>query len=121
MKGMTRTALRVLAWLALLAIVVVTLTPIGLRPHVMPAIAERSLAFAVAGFLFALAYPRRIWVTLVAVLGGAVVLEVLQVLTPTRHGQLLDAASKVLGGCIGIAAGLVLLWLWSRIARQRQN
>lgn len=118
---MTQIALRVLAWLALVAIIFVTLSPIGLRPHVGPAIAERSVAFAIAGFLFAIAYPRRIWVTLVTVLGSALVLEVLQVLTPTRHGQLLDALSKVIGGCVGIAAGLIVLWLWSRIMRPRQS
>jgi hypothetical protein len=35
-------------------------------------------------------------------LGSAVVLELLQKLTPDRHARLLDASEKVVGGLLGI-------------------
>jgi hypothetical protein len=33
----------------------------------------------------------------------------LQLLTPDRHGRLLDAIEKLVGGAAGIAAGLAIL------------
>ena len=110
---MTTSALRILAWLVLLFIAAATLSPIGLRPRLpMGVDLERALAFCVAGVLFALAYPRHIW------LAGAVVtlsvfgLEALQMLRPDRHGEFHDALIKAVGAVVGLGLG----WGISRLA-----
>ena len=97
------------AWGALAFITFATLSPIGLRPHVAANIGiEHIAAFSVVGLLFGLAYPRRLIPVIALVLGSAILLEVLQLLTPDRHARLLDLAFKLLGGSIGIAIACVL-------------
>ncbi|RYE09884.1 MAG: hypothetical protein EOP22_07585 [Hyphomicrobiales bacterium] len=107
-----KTALRVIAWLLLAGLIFVTLSPIDLRPvSPAPVQLERAAALALIGFVFALAYPRHIWLVALVVLGSTVLLELLQLLSPSRHGRLIDVAVKLTGGGIGIAAGW-LLWRW---------
>jgi VanZ family protein len=49
------------------------------------------------------------------VLGSAVLLEALQLLTPDRHGRIQDALEKMAGGVIGIlVAQATLKWTRSR-------
>ncbi|SHJ84822.1 VanZ like family protein [Bradyrhizobium lablabi] len=97
------------AWGTLGFITFATLSPIGLRPHAATDIGiEHVAAFSVAGFLFGVAYPRRIIPVIVLVLGSAIILEVLQLYTPDRHARLLDLGLKLLGGSIGIAIACVL-------------
>ncbi|MEQ1900571.1 MAG: hypothetical protein ABL866_07535 [Devosia sp.] len=106
---MLKLALRVLAWLSLAAVAVVTLSPVGVRPHFAETspLAEDFAAFAAIGLLFGLAYPRRL-LLIAAFVGCAVVsLELAQMLTPDRHGRLADGISKVLGAVAG--AGLSAL------------
>ena len=99
--------LPVLAWLLLAAVAFVTLAPIGLRPNsgYSPNI-ERFIAFGAVGFLFALAYPRRLWLIIVVVLGAAIAFEALQLVSVSRHGRLFDLAVKLAGGGLGIAVGV---------------
>jgi hypothetical protein len=105
---MFRRAAMVLAWAVLAFIVYATLSPIGLRPHLgSGAGAERFGAFAVVGLLFGLAYPKRLWLVLAIVLGTAVLLEMLQYLTPDRHGRVVDALFKLAGGAVGAGLSLV--------------
>ena len=47
-------------------------------------------------------------------LGSAVVLELLQKLTPDRHARLLDASEKVVGGLLGILLASIALRLIER-------
>lgn len=102
------TLLRILAWMLLVGLVVVTVGPISLRPiSPLPTQVERALALLVIGFVFALAYPRHIVIVAVLVLGTTVLLEFLQVLEPSRHGRIVDAAVKLLGGAVGLAFGML--------------
>ena len=98
------------AWAILAFIVFVTLSPIGLRPHIEDVSIERFGAFAAAGLLFGLAYPKRLWLVLSLVVGTAFVLEALQHLTPDRHGHLADAIVKFVGGIAGVGSA----WLATR-------
>ncbi|MGB3866780.1 MAG: hypothetical protein WBA29_14240 [Xanthobacteraceae bacterium] len=109
-------AIRVLAWLCLAFIVFVTVGPIGVRPvtGASPQL-ERLVAFAVMGALFAAAYPRHIVAAAVVVIGAAVLLEIFQLLEPSRHGRLFDAAVKIVGGALGISAG----WVFARLTARR--
>ena len=105
------TALRAAAWLLLAGLIFVTLSPLDLRPaSPLPTQIERAGALALVGFVFALAYPRRILLVAAIVLGATIALEILQFAQPSRHGRVLDAAVKLAGGGVGLVAG----WLVTR-------
>ena len=107
-----QTALRLLAWLLLAGLIFVTLSPINLRPiSPLPTQVERALALLIVGFVFAVAYPRHIWIVALIVLGSTALLELLQLVSPSRHGRLVDVAVKLVGAGIGLAGG----WLLNRV------
>ncbi|MHA1554036.1 MAG: VanZ family protein [Alphaproteobacteria bacterium] len=107
---MTSMLLKILAWLSLAALVVVTLGHIDVRPiTLISANVERLAAFAVVGLLFGVAYPRRHWAIAIAIVATALGLEALQSLSPTRHGEILDSAIKISGGIVGLASSSVIL------------
>ncbi|MBB3318101.1 MULTISPECIES: VanZ family protein [unclassified Rhizobium] len=94
------------AWLWLGAIVFVTVSPIGMRPHdVMPVNYDRALAFTLMAGLFVMAYPRQFLTCAILVIAGAAAMELLQYLSASRHARLDDAAVKALGATIGVAFG----------------
>lgn len=95
----------VAGWLALAFIVYATLSPIGDRPVVAGAQLEHFAAFALLGLAFGLAYPKRLFLVAAIILGSAFGLEALQLLTPDRHGRLIDALVKAAGGICGIGLG----------------
>lgn len=104
-----------LAWLLLAAIIFVTVSPIGLRPHTITSVnIDRALAYLVVGLAFAVAYPRH-WIMVGALLViGAVGIEFLQYLSPTRHARIHDAAVKAVGACLGVLVGMLV----NRLRRQ---
>ncbi|MDA9405948.1 VanZ family protein [Bradyrhizobium sp. CCBAU 45384] len=93
----------VAGWLALALVAFVTLAPIYDRPTIAPAHIEHFAAFFVLGLMFMLAYPNRIILVFLVVVGSAVTLEAAQLLTPDRHGRPLDALVKIIGAICGIA------------------
>ena len=103
--------LAVIAWASLAFIAYATLSPIQARPQISSADIEHIVAFAVTGLLFCLAYPRHIVRVCFIVLGSAVLLEYSQTLTPDRHGTLIDASEKIIGGALGIFAARATLYL----------
>jgi VanZ family protein len=98
-----------LAWLLLAGIIFVTVSPIGLRPHTITSVnIDRALAYLVVGLVFAIAYPRH-WLAVASLLVvGAVVIEYMQYLSPSRHARLHDAGFKALGACIGVFVGTMI-------------
>jgi VanZ family protein len=113
-----QTGLRILAWLLLAGLIYVTLSPIDLRPSTpLPTQVERIIALAIVGFAFAIAYPRHIVLVAAVVLGATVMLEALQLLSPSRHGRLVDVAAKLIGAGAGIGTG----WLLAKAWRKRSN
>jgi VanZ family protein len=109
----------VAGWLALAFIVYATLSPIEARPVIAGVHFEHFAAFGLVGLAFALAYPNRLLFVFVIVVGSAVTLEALQLLTPDRHGRVVDALVKAAGGVCGIGAGqLAQLFLRALIERK---
>lgn len=98
-------------WLALAFVAFVTLSPVGARPSIGSTHLEHFIAFALIGLVFALAYPNRILLVVVIVVGAALGLEALQLLTPDRHARATDALVKSLGGISGICAGQLTYFL----------
>jgi VanZ family protein len=115
------------AWIAVIAIAYATLTHVGfvysiyfkLSPFLMqPAMRtyahfEHVIAFAVLGALFGFAYPRRLILVCGIVFGAAALLEILQTMTPDRHGTLIDALEKMAGGAAGILFARIARRLWT--------
>lgn len=105
-------------WLALAYIAFATLSPIDDRPVIAGPQFEHFAAFAVAGLAFGLAYPKRVYLVAAIILISAFGLEALQLLTPDRHGRLLDALVKAAAGVCGIGIGqLAQLVLRTQIKR----
>jgi len=73
---------------------------------------EHVIAFALLGALFSFAYPRRPILVFGIVFGAAVFLEILQTMTPDRHGTLVDALEKMAGGAVGIMIMRTAQRLW---------
>ena len=74
---------------------------------------EHVIAFACLGALFGFAYPRRLILVCVIVFGAAALLEILQTMTPDRHGTWIDALEKMAGGAAGIIFAMTARRLWS--------
>ena len=79
---------------------------------------EHFVAFAFFGALCCLGYPNRILLVFVLVFGSAISLELLQNLTPDRHGTLLDAAEKVAGGACGVLVSRTISKFWQLVRAQ---
>lgn len=110
------------AWLILIGLVVVTVAPIGLRPHTMlSAQGERFIGFALAGGLLALAYPRRPFLVALLVLGLAVGLEVAQFVAATRHPGVRDMLAKLAGGAFGLGTGWLVNRAVDMLRRRRET
>ena len=100
----------IVAWAVLAFIAYATISPIQYKPTLpMPSSVEHLAAFAVLGSLFCAAYPRYMVFVCLIVVGSAVFLEVVQLLTPDRHGRIQDLIEKVAGGAVGIVTGRAIL------------
>lgn len=104
-----RACARLSGWCLAAFIVYSTLSPIGLRPESgAPPDIERFGAFFVLSLAFALGYPRSRQRVALALMLAAVLLELAQGLSPSRHGRPADAAFKVLGA----GSGALVAWAW---------
>jgi hypothetical protein len=114
---MSRTVFQVAGWLLFIAVVAVTVSPIGLRPHTsFGAGPERMAAFFLLGLLFGIGYDRHWLMTIALVIAIAFGIEALQLLAPSRHARFDDALVKAIGAVIGVAVGYVIArmsWLRS--------
>lgn len=124
----------IVAWASILTIAFATLTHVGfvysiyykLAPYLTRpgmrnfAHFEHLIAFAVFGALFAFAYPKRVVFVCSLVFTSAIALEYLQTLTPDRHGTLIDAFEKVVGGALGIFVTQGIFW-FARNGRRFQS
>ena len=114
---MFRTVTATAAWTSLAFIAYATLSPLNERPEFDTNLfshLDHYLAFAVAGSLFGLAYPRQTFFVCILVLGSAVLLELLQLLTPDRHARVIDAVRKMIGGAIGIGLARLAISFYLR-------
>jgi hypothetical protein len=75
---------------------------------------EHVIGFAMFGAIFSFAYPRHVLLVCCVVFGTAVALELLQTVTPDRHGTLMDALDKIAGGAFGILFAKIAFNFWDR-------
>ena len=99
--------LRIAAWSLLLAVCLMTLGPVSLRPRLnsFPVDFERLGAWACVGGAFVLAYPGRRLQLLLLLVGAAGLLELAQHLVLGRHGELRHFLFKAAGATLGIFIG----------------
>jgi hypothetical protein len=100
--------LRIAAWLALLALLFVTISPIELRPSIGRPNVERFIVLAIVAGLFVIAYPQRPFRVMILLWVTAVGFELLQFVADGRHPGLRDVAFKCAGAAAGVAFGLFI-------------
>jgi hypothetical protein len=106
---------RFAAWFGLALIVLVTISPIDVRPSdLTTADLDRALAFVVMSAVFIIAYPRRVLVISVLLFLAAFFIELTQFAAVTRHPQMQDAVIKSLGVIMGVSGGLMVNLLLRR-------
>jgi VanZ family protein len=98
------------AWLVLGFIVYATLSPLSERPSLfatetsLSVVIERFCAYGLLGFLFGVAYARRLTLVVLMVFGSAIGLELLQLFIADRDARLIDVVEKLAGGIAGTGA-----------------
>lgn len=100
--------MRAFSWLAVLALVVVSMVPADERPMTgLHHEFEHFLAFVLASLMFGFAHS--VSVSLRALLLGAIVfslvLELSQILLQTRHARMEDFIVDAVAACVGIVIG----------------
>jgi VanZ family protein len=107
-KAGIREILRGVAWIVILALVMISLAPASLRPRTgISHNFEHFGAFLVAGVFWGFAYTEglRLWFGPVLIFAGSI--ELLQLLVPGRHARFTDFVVDTLGGYAGI---LITSW-----------
>ena len=109
---------RVVAWLLVLAIVMLSLGPPSTRPvtgagHNL----EHLLIFVALGAAFGLGYPRRFLLLPVALLTFTGAIEVAQMMVPGRHARLSDFVTDAAATCVGIGLSFVLVKLTAAMSK----
>jgi hypothetical protein len=116
-RSKTPKAVLGLALLATVAVALVTLCPIALRPHLASANLERLAAYAALGVLISRAAGRRGMRATALVVVLAFGLEASQRLAPGRHAQMADALVKAFGGVAGVVFAQLMFPLRRLISR----
>jgi VanZ family protein len=110
-----KTFVRILSWLCVVAIVVLSLLPGSDRPHTgATGPLEHVFAYGGTGFLFALSYHslriRLLSLVTLSILSG--LFEIAQHWIPGRNSQVIDVLASITGLSVGLLLGagtLVLL------------
>lgn len=111
---------QIAAWSGLAAIVFVTVSPIQMRPgDILSVDLDRALAFGLLASMFMIAYPRHALAVGALVVASAGAIELLQLLSPSRHARLDDALIKGAGAAGGMA--LAFLYNALRVARHARR
>jgi hypothetical protein len=109
---------RLVAWLLVIAILILSLGPASTRPvtgagHNL----EHLLIFVATGAAFGLGYPRRFLLLPVALLAFTGAIEVAQMMVPGRHARLSDFLTDAAASCVGIGLSLVLVKLTAAVTK----
>jgi VanZ family protein len=99
---------RLLSWVVLGAIIMLTVVPPAWRPVTGASqMAEHLAAFFLLGGFFALGYRRNLLAVALLVVAGVGLLELCQLFVPGRHARASDFVFNAIGACTAIAA----VWL----------
>jgi hypothetical protein len=108
-------AIRFAAWALLVAVAIMTVGPISVRPETpLPVNFERIAAWICLGAMFSIAYQARTALTAIALVSAAGILELAQIEALGRHGHVLDFLFKGCGVVLGVGAVHCIRRLLSR-------
>jgi len=100
---------RVVAWLALAAIILLSLVPPGGRPTTfVPHKIEHAGIFFADGIAFGFAYLGYEWLLGIGAVIFCAAIELAQLMIPGRHARLSDFFVDAAAVCVGIFAGSTL-------------
>jgi VanZ family protein len=110
MSGMTSQRLfRIVAWVCVAAIVVLSLVSPSLRPVTrLPHNLEHLAIFAITGLALGLGYPGRLMRHIAMLVIFAGVIELAQFVTPGRHPRLIDFVVDAGSACVGAALAALM-------------
>jgi len=105
-----RNIVRAVAWLALVAIIVLSLVPPGARPTtVIPHNVEHAGIFLLDGLAFAVTYAGYEWLLSIWAVIFCAGIELAQLVIPGRHVRLSDFFVDATAVGVGIFAGSMLI------------
>jgi hypothetical protein len=110
---------RVVAWLGLVTIIVLSVVPSSFRPTTFfPHTMEHVGIFLFDGVAFGISYFSYEWLLGIWAVIFSAGVELAQVMIPSRHARLSDFFVDAIAACIGIFAGSMLsrmsVIIWSR-------
>jgi VanZ family protein len=111
------TVVRLLAWISVIAIAILSLVPVAFRPHTgAPKYSEHFVAYLVTSALFVLAYKsvRRAPAIVIGLVVYAGSLEFAQLWVPGRMARIGDFAA----GALGVVVGILLIHGFQRFFRR---
>lgn len=113
----------IIGWGSLALVVVATLSPIEVRPHIAgfgPNL-ERLLAYFLAASALRIAHPRHGLAIAAGIVTIGIGLELGQLLESSRHGRALDAVVKIAGGLGGLVTVALAEWAWRTAETQKSR
>ena len=114
-----RRLFRIVAWLLLVAIVVLSVVPAENRPVTpAPHNFEHAAIFLAAGLAFGLGYSRYL-VQILGLIAFSAAIELIQLLIPGRHARFSDFLVDALSVSIGVGLAFLLAEdkIWARFRR----
>lgn len=110
---------RIISWLLLGVITVLSLVPPGFRPVTsLPHSLEHIGIFLVTGAVFAVGYQIRIVQLITLAIMYCAVLEAMQTFSPGRHARLIDFVFDSAAACAGIVFGRLFSRTWRGSGRR---
>ena len=100
---------RAVAWLLLVAVLIVNVVPPDLRPtSSAPHDVEHFVIFLLMGAAFAFGYRGHQWSLGFLGVGYTAIIEILQIFVPGRHARVSDFVVDAVAFCVGIAVVTLL-------------
>ena len=98
-----RLTCRILGWVLVAAILVLSIVPPSVRPTTQASHGFEHLAiFLSAGIAFAIGYPSRLKILPGLLVLFCAVVELIQIWVPGRHARMTDFIVDALGSCFGV-------------------
>ena len=109
---------KALAWLLVVAIMVLSVVPSTSRP-ITPAAhdLEHFLIYLATGLAFGIGYPRGAWRLAIGLVAFAGAVELVQLFIPGRHARLSDFMIDAVAVCLGVA----VLYVFARLQPFRRQ
>ncbi len=119
-RNSRKLATRVIGWVSVLSVVVLSLVPGRFRPHVLPNnYEEHFIAYVVVGCLLGVSYPaprQRLILGMMLTIGAAS-LETAQLFIVGRTSSVEDFMASILGAWTGLLLSSLAQWLLDRLTK----